>query len=64
MVIFKYKQKKLEGDLQIKLCSKRLYSTESVKYLGVTIDTNFTWQHHANDLSMKLNKANLVASCQ
>ena len=45
MVIFKYKQKKLEEDLKIKLCDKRLYPTENVKYLGVKIDTNLTWQH-------------------
>ena len=37
MVIFKYKQKKLEGDLKIKLSGKRLYPTESVKYLGVKL---------------------------
>ena len=42
MVIFKYKQKKLEGDLKIKSCGKRLYPTESVKYLGVKIDKNFS----------------------
>ena len=42
IVIFKSKQKKLEGDLKIKLCGKRLYPTESVKYLGVKIDTNLT----------------------
>ena len=40
MVIFKSKQKKFEGDLKIKLCGKRLYPTESVKYLGLKIDTN------------------------
>ena len=57
MVIFKSKQKKFEGDLKIKLCGKRLYPTESVKYLGVKIDTNLTWQHHVNDLSIKLNRA-------
>ena len=56
MVIFKSKQKKLEGDLKIKLCGKRLYPTESIKYLGVKIDTNLTWQHHVNDLSIKLNR--------
>ena len=33
MIIFKSKQKKLEGDLKIKLCGKRLCPTESVKYL-------------------------------
>ena len=38
MVIFKSKEKKFEGDLKIKLCDKRLYPTESVKYLGVEIE--------------------------
>ena len=60
MVIFKSKQKKLEGDLKIKSCGKRLYPTESVKYLDVKIDSNLTWQHHANDLSIKLNRANVL----
>ena len=60
MVIFKSKQKKLKGDLKIKLCSKRLYPTESVKYLGVKIDTNFSWQYHVNDLPIKLNRANAL----
>ena len=40
MVIFKCNQKKFEDDLKIKLCGKRLYPTESDKYLGVKIDTN------------------------
>ena len=60
MVIFKSKQKKFEGDLKIKLCGKRLHPTETVKYLGVKIDTNLTWQHHGNDLSIKLNRANAL----
>ena len=60
MVIFKSEQKKLEGDLKIKLCGKRLYPTENVKYLGVNIDTNLTWQYHVNDLSIKLNRANAL----
>ena len=60
MVIFKSKQKKLEGDLKIKLCGKRLYPTVSVKYLVVKIDTNLTWQHHINDLLIKLNRANAL----
>ena len=42
MVIFKSKQKKLEGDLKIKFCGKRLYPTESFKYLHVKIDKNLT----------------------
>ena len=36
------------------------YPTEKVKYLGVKIDTNLTWQHHVNDLSIKLNRANAL----
>ena len=57
MVIFKSKQKKFEGDLKVKLSGKRLYPTESVKYLGVKIDTNLIWQYHVNHLSGKLNRA-------
>ena len=40
MVTFKSKQKKFEGDLKVRLCGKRLYLTESIKYLGVKIDAN------------------------
>ena len=36
------------------------YPTKSVKYLGVKIDTNLTWQHHVNDLFIKLNRANAL----
>ena len=60
MVIFKSKQRKLEGDLKMKLCGKRQYPTESVKYLGVKIYTNLTWQHHISDLSIKLNRGNAL----
>ena len=34
MIIFTSKPKKSEGDLKIKLCGKRLYPTEKVKYQG------------------------------
>ena len=54
MVIFKSNQKKFEGGLKIKLYGKRLYPTESVKYVGVKIDTILSWQYHGNDLSIML----------
>ena len=60
MLISKSKQKIPEGDFKIKSCGKRLYPTESIKYLGVKIDTNLTWQHHVSDLSIKLNRANAL----
>ena len=60
MVIVKSRQKKFEGDLKIKISGNRLYPTEKVKYLGVKIDTNLSWQYHVNDLSVKLNRANAL----
>ena len=60
MIIFKSNQKKLEGDLKIKLCGKRLYPTETVKYLGIKIDITLSWEYHVNDLSIKLNRANVL----
>ena len=60
VIIFESNQNKFEGDLKIKLCGKRLYPTESVKYLGVKIDTTLSWQYHVNDLSIKLNRANAL----
>ena len=60
MVIFKSKQKKFEADSKIKLGGKRLYPTDSVRYLVVKIDTNLSWQYHVNDLSIKLNRANVL----
>ena len=60
MLIFKSKLKKFEGDLKIKLSGKRLYPTESLKYLGVKIDTNLSWQYHVHDLSVKPNRTNLL----
>ena len=60
IVIFKSKQKKFEGDLKMKLCGKRLYPAENVKYLGVKIATNLNWEHHVNDFSIKLNRASAL----
>ena len=56
MVILKSKRKKFEGDLKIIICAKRLYLTESVKYLVVKIDANLRWQCQNNYISIKLNR--------
>ena len=60
MVIFKSKRKKFNDTVKTKLSGKRIYPTASVKYLGVKIDQRLTWQHHINDLSVKLNRANAL----
>ena len=41
-VIYESKEKKFEGNVKIKLCSKRLYPTESIKYPGVKIDAKLS----------------------
>ena len=57
LLIFKSKQEKFDGNLKANLWGKRLYPTESVKYLGVKIDTNLSWPYHVNDLPIKLNRS-------
>ena len=57
MVIFKSKRKKFNDIVKIELNGKRIDSTASVKYLEVKIDQQLTWQHHINNLSVKLNRA-------
>ena len=60
MVIFKSKRKNFSDTVKINLSGKRIYPTASVKYLDVKIDQHLTWQHHINDLSVKLNRANAL----
>ena len=59
-MIFKSKQKKFEVCLKVRLCDKRLYPTESVKYVGVNIDENLNCQYQVNDLSIQLNRASAL----
>ena len=59
MVFFNSKQKKLQDDLKIKLCDKRLYSTESVKYLGVTIDSIMLMIFPLNGIELMLSFSKL-----
>ena len=60
MLIFKFEQMKFEGDLKINLCGKRIYPIESVKYLGVKINTNLSWQCQVTDRFIKLNRTNAL----
>ena len=45
--------------LEQKLNRKRLYPTNSVKYLGINIDKNLNWKQ---EISITLNKANGILS--
>ena len=60
LVIFKPKKKHMDSDLKIKLNVKRLYPTDSVKYLGVRIDNKLNWKAHIDDIAIKLLRANAM----
>ena len=49
-IISKYQRKKKDSEVKIKLSKKQLYTTGSVKYLGIRIDENVNWEHHVNDI--------------
>ena len=43
VVFFKSIRKQTETTLKLKLNGKRLYATDSVKYLGIKTDENLNW---------------------
>ena len=60
MVILKPNRKTFNDIVKIKFSGKRIYPTASARYLCVKIDQHLTWQHHINDLSVKLNRNNAL----
>ena len=62
LVLFTSSKKQLDCDLKIKLNGKRLYETDSVRYLGIQIDKRLTWKQQINNVALKLNKANAMLS--
>ena len=60
LVIFKSPGKVLLDGIKIKLSGKRLYSLNSIKYLGVKIDRFLHWHDQVNSIAVKLNRANAV----
>ena len=50
----------MDFSLKIKLNGKRLYETNSVKYLGIRIDNKLNWKVHINDIALKLIRANAM----
>ena len=60
LIIFKPKRKPLDFNMKIKLNGKRLYPTDSVRYLGVKIDSKLNWNSHVNAIATKLNRANAM----
>ena len=62
LIIFKPKRKLLDFTMKIKLNGKRLYPTDSVKYLGVKIDSKLDWKSHVNATAAKPSKYHALQS--
>ena len=60
LVFFKSPRKVLSDEIKIKLTGKRLYPSNSVKYLGVRIDKFLHWHDQVNNIAVKLNRANAL----
>ena len=63
LVLFSSSKKQIDCNLKIRLRGKRLYETDSVKYLGIQIDERLSWKQQINHVAVKLNKANAIC-CQ
>ena len=62
VLIFKCKGRAFGTDLKLKLCGKKLFTSKSVKYLGVILDEPLQWNFCINQLCLKLNKENIMFS--
>ena len=47
-------------EIKITFTEKKLYPSNSVKYLGITIDKSLQRYDQVNDLAVKLNRANAL----
>ena len=61
-VLFTSPKKEIDCDLKIKLNGKKLYETDSVKYLRIQIGKRLTWKQQINHVALKLNKGNAMLS--
>ena len=62
LIIFHKVGQKLSFDLKIKLNGHRLYPSDSLKYLGVYLDSTLSGEAHCKVLASKLRRANGLLS--
>ena len=58
VVLFHHDNKPIDHELRLKLNGKYLSLSESVKYLGITINHNLSFSQQLDSLSIKLRHAN------
>jgi len=44
-------------NMQVSFCDRKIATAQSLKFLGLTIDTTLTWKHHISELTTTLYKA-------
>ena len=54
--VFHSKRLKPYKSLNLKIDGVNIQEVSTVKYLGVTFDSNLTWKNHVNELCLKLSK--------
>ena len=59
-LIVKSPRKVLLDEINIKLGGKRLYPSNSIKYLGIKIDRFLHWHDQVNSTAVKLNRASAL----
>jgi len=42
--------------MQVSFGNRKIATAQSLKFLGLTIDTTLTWKHHISELTSRLNK--------
>ena len=57
-ILFRHKLKPINYQLKIKIDGKKLYPSTFIKYLGVFLDENLSWNNHVKSISLKLRRAN------
>jgi hypothetical protein len=58
IIIFKSIQTKINKYLNFRLSGQKLNLVNSIKYLGIKIDSNLSFTSHLQDLALKLSRAN------
>ena len=56
LVYFHSKRLKPYKSLNLKIAGVNIHEVSTVKYLGVTFDSNLTWKNHVNELCLKPSK--------
>ena len=56
-ILFRHPNKPIKYDLKLKIDGKKIYLSNSVKYLGLYLDQHLNWKSHIHALSSKLSRA-------